>query len=56
MAALAVGQSKTHPWWAVAAAVSALIDVAGDTAHPLSDPALAAVQIMATRYNAQTAD
>lgn len=54
MTGLAVGSQKTHGWWAVAAGVQALAEVAADEDNPLSDVALAGLQVVATKYNQQT--
>lgn len=44
-------KDKAHPWWAMAASVGALAQVAADSENPLSEPALVAMQIMATVFN-----
>lgn len=42
--------AKHHPWWALAASVDGLIELAGEPG-PLQEPAMLAVQIMAAVYN-----
>lgn len=50
MAGMATGASKKHPWWAVAAAVEGIVQLAAEPG-PMQEPATVALQAMAAIYN-----
>lgn len=47
--------AKHHPWWALAASVRGLAELAAEPG-PLQDPATVALQIMAVQFNKQIGD
>jgi hypothetical protein len=53
MSGLAVGSQRTHGWWATAAGVQALAEVAAEDT-PLGRVAMVGLQIVATKYNEMT--
>lgn len=48
-------KDRMHPWWALAASVSALVELAA-TEGPLQDPATIALQVMSSVFNERTGE